>query len=143
VTDPIPSCEGLFQTPVQTPPGNCGKATFLGYVGGGGVLPLPWNPAYKSAWLGFVTTFAARYQANPTLVSVDVAGPSAASTETLMPDNANTASQPQFGDILPNATWLKRLASLIPARRRTRNRTRRSSTSGMRRSTRSGKSSAM
>ena len=59
VTDPIPSCDGLFQLPSQTPPGNCGKATFLGYAeGGGGVLPLPWNPAYKSAWLGFVTTFA-------------------------------------------------------------------------------------
>ena len=56
----------------------------------------------------------ARYQANPTLVSVDVAGPSAASTETLMPDNANTGSQPQFLDILPNAMWLKLLAFAYP-----------------------------
>ena len=29
VMDQIPSCDGLFQSPPQTPPSNCGKATFL------------------------------------------------------------------------------------------------------------------
>src|SRR5580693_9235271 len=29
------SCDGLFATPVQTPPSTCGKATFLGFFEGG------------------------------------------------------------------------------------------------------------
>ena len=51
VLDQIPSCDGLFQTPVQTPPSTCGKATFTGYAeaGDGTELPLPWNPVYTRA----------------------------------------------------------------------------------------------
>jgi len=47
----IPSCDGLFRSPVQTPPKTCGKATFAGFVEGRGVreLPMPWNPLYKSS----------------------------------------------------------------------------------------------
>jgi hypothetical protein len=41
--DQIPSCDGLFQTPVVTPPSSCGKATFTGFSEAvdGDVLPLP------------------------------------------------------------------------------------------------------
>lgn len=113
--DQIPSCDGLFQSPPQTPPSNCGKATFSGFVeGGGGMLPLPWNPIYKSAWKTFLIVFAAQYQSNPAFVSIDVAGPSAASTETILPDNANTSAQVQFGGILPNDMWLRVLAQAYP-----------------------------
>ncbi len=31
----------------------------------GTVLPLPWNPVYKSAWQTFLTALAARYGSNP------------------------------------------------------------------------------
>ena len=34
VLDQIPSCDGLFQSPVQTPPSTCGTATFTGYQEG-------------------------------------------------------------------------------------------------------------
>ena len=36
----IPSCDGLFRAPVQTPPKTCGKATFAGFVEGRGVREL-------------------------------------------------------------------------------------------------------
>lgn len=50
VLDQIPSCNGLFQLPVETPPSNCGTATFTGFVEGGGTrdLPMPWNPVIKA-----------------------------------------------------------------------------------------------
>lgn len=109
--DQIPSCDGLFQTPVQTPPSNCGKATFMGYSeGGGGALPLPWNPTYKSAWQTFLTALAARYGSNPAFVSIAVAGPSAVSAEMILPRSGNTPNQTQFGGISPDDMWLKLLA---------------------------------
>ena len=112
----IPSCDGLFQTPVQNPSSNCGKATFTGFVEGGGTreLPMPWDPVYKGAWQTFLTALAAQYGANPAFVSIAVAGPTASSEEMILPDNANTPAQAQFGGILPNAMWLKLLAFHYP-----------------------------
>jgi hypothetical protein len=114
----IPSCDGLFQSPVQTPPRACGKATFADFVEGRGVreLPMPWNPSYKSAWRTFLTQLAARYQSNPAFVSISVAGPTASSEEMILPDNANTPPQDRFGGLLPNAMWLKLLAFHYPGR---------------------------
>jgi uncharacterized protein (TIGR03437 family) len=109
--DQIPSCDGLFQSPVQTPPSTCGKVTFEGFVEGGDSmeLPLPWNPVYKSSWRTFLTALAARYGSNPAFVSIAVAGPTAASAEMLLP--AGTAfSQSQFGGLSPNQVWLQLLA---------------------------------
>lgn len=116
VTDQIPSCDGLFMSPVQTPPSNCGSATFTGFVeGGGGVLPLPWDTFYQTSLETFVTALAARYGANPALVSVDITGPTAASTEMIMPDNDTSGVQTQFGlPIQPNDMWLKLLAFAYP-----------------------------
>lgn len=116
--DQIPSCDGLFQSPVQTPASNCGTATFLGYFEGGGgtVLPLPWNAFYKSAYQTFLMALAARYGSNPALVSINVAGPTAASTEILVPyDGLATTPQTQFGvPITPNDMWDKLLAFAYP-----------------------------
>ena len=111
LTDQIPSCDGLFQTPVQTPSTTCGKATFTGFGEGGGTreLPMPWNPLYKSAWKTFLTALAARYLSNPAFVSISIAGPTASSEEMILPDNANTPAQDAFGGILPNAMWIKLL----------------------------------
>jgi len=79
--DQIPSCDGLFMSTPQTPPNNCGKATFLGFAeGGGGVLPLPWNTFYKSSFRTFLAAFAAEYGTNPALFTIDISGPTAAST---------------------------------------------------------------
>ena len=69
----LTSCDGLFQTPAQTPPSTCGKVTFLGYqeTADGSVFPLPWNSTYKSAWQTFLTALSARYLSNPAFVSMD------------------------------------------------------------------------
>ena len=107
----IPSCDGLFQTPVATPPGTCGKATFTGFSEStdGDVLPLPWNPVYKSAWQTFVTVLAARYASNPLFVSIAVAGPTAASAEMNLPNDGNSNNpQTQFGTpITPSNMWIQ------------------------------------
>jgi len=115
--DQLPSCDGLFQTPAQTPPSTCGTATFLGFSEGNGtVLPLPWNPVYKSAWQTFLTALAARYGSNPAFVSIDIGGPTAASTEMILPtDKTSNNPQTQFGvDISPNDMWSLLLAFHYP-----------------------------
>ena len=113
--DQIPSCDGLFIRPPQKPPGNCGKATFLGFVeGGGGVLPMPWNTLYKNTFRSFLMAFAGRYGANPSLVSIDVSGPTAASTEMIFPNSRNTPNQTQFEGMRPDEMWLKLLAFAYP-----------------------------
>ncbi len=110
----IPSCDGLFQSPSQTPSSTCGTATFQGYseAGDGTELPLPWNPFYKSSWQTFLTALAARYGSNPAFVSIAVAGPTAASAEMILPNDGNSNNpQTQFGaDIAPNAMWRQLLA---------------------------------
>ena len=63
-----------------------------------------------------MTALAARYESNPAFVSISVAGPTASSEEMILPDNANTPAQDQFGGILPNAMWLKLLAFHYPGR---------------------------
>jgi len=113
VMSQVPSCDPLFQTPSTTPASNCGKATFSGFVEGGGVreLPMPWNSVYKSAWQTFLTALAGRYLSNPAFVSIAVAGPTASSEEMILPDNANSDNpQTQFGGaIAPNTMWIQLL----------------------------------
>jgi hypothetical protein len=119
VLDQIPSCDGLFESPVQTPPSTCGTATFTGYQEGGDStsLPLPWHPVYKSAWQTFLTALAARYASNPVLVSIAVAGPTAASVE-MTTASSSTATNPQMPfpgvSISPNDMWRQLLAFQYP-----------------------------
>jgi uncharacterized protein (TIGR03437 family) len=114
ILNQIPSCDGLFQTPAVTPPSTCGTATFEGYQEGGDgeVLPLPWNPVYKSAWQTFLTALAARYGSNPAFVSIAVDGPTAASAEMIVPNESNSNNpQTQFGTpITPSNMWIQLLA---------------------------------
>ncbi len=118
VLSQIPSCDGLFQSPVQTPPSTCGSATFTGYQEGGDgtVLPLPWNPVYQSAWQTFLTALAARYGSNPAFVSIAVAGPTGASAEILLPNDSNSNNpQTQFPvPIAPNDMWRQLLLFQYP-----------------------------
>ena len=73
------------------------------------MLPLPWNPVYKSAWQTFLTAFAARYQSNPLFVSIAVAGPTATSAEMDVPIDGNSNNpQMQFGTpISPSNMWIE------------------------------------
>jgi hypothetical protein len=87
----IPSCDGLFRSPMQTPPSTCGKVTVAGFVEGKGVreLPLPWNALYKRSWRTFLTALAARYESNPAFVSRTLHG--MAVLRTVCRDLANLA----------------------------------------------------
>jgi len=49
-------------------------------------LPMPWDSTYKSAWQTFLLAINARYGQNPAFVSIAVAGPTAESDETLLPN---------------------------------------------------------
>ena len=116
VLSQISSCDPLFNE--ETPPAGCGKATFSGFVEGGGIreLPLPWNPFYQSSWQAFLTVLAARYGSNPLFVSIAVAGPTASSEEMILPDNANSDNpQTQFDfNVAPNQMWIQLLALQFP-----------------------------
>ncbi len=102
----LPSCDPLFTS--GTPPSNCGKATFANFKEqqDHNDLPLPWNPVYKNAWKSFLTALAGRYGWNPALVSIAVAGPTAASAEIILPSNS-TAGDQTFGAVMiaPNDMW--------------------------------------
>ena len=102
----LPSCDPLFTG--GTPPSDCGKATFANFEEeqDHNDLPLPWNPVYKNAWRNFLTALAGRYGWNPALVSISVAGPTAASAEIIVPSNS-TANNQTFGSvtIAPNDMW--------------------------------------
>jgi hypothetical protein len=52
-------------------------------------MPLPWNPIYKSAWATFVHAFAQKFGNNPDVVSVSIAGPTASSSEMILPNEKN------------------------------------------------------
>jgi hypothetical protein len=109
--DQIPSCDGLFEKGVNTPPSTCGEVTFKGYSEptDGDVLPLPWNAVYKNAWQTFLAELAARYGSVSALVSIAVDGPSAASAEITTASDADAENpQTQFsgGDISPNDMWV-------------------------------------
>ncbi len=112
----IPSCDGLFQSPPVTPPSNCGEATFAGFGephDNLSVLPMPWNPLYQSSYQTFLIAFAARYGSNPLFVSMDVGGPTAASTEMIVPNDNNTPAQFN-GTIQPGAMWQQLLQFAYP-----------------------------
>ena len=118
--DSIPPCDGLFATPVVTPPSDCGTVVFMGYqeTPDNDVLPLPWNQAYQTAWQTFLNALAGRYLSNPAFVSISVAGPTASSSEITLPSDSTTNAgdnpQPQNG-LAPNAMWRQLLAFQFPS----------------------------
>lgn len=75
-------------------PGSCGRADFdIDYGGGSGgneksPLPIPWNETYLASWKTFLRKVADRYNPNPTVVSVAVAGPTSMSVEMSLPGDA-------------------------------------------------------
>lgn len=71
----------------------CGCAGFLESESKGNPrilqLPLPWNQSYKTAWSNFIQAVAEKYGTNPLLVSITVAGPTASSSEMILPNETN------------------------------------------------------
>ena len=112
VRNKLTSCDGLFDSPVVTPPSTCGKVKFIHVKekADSKELPMPWNDTYKADWKTFLTALAAHYQGNsayaPLFVSIAVAGPTASSAEMILP-NGDTPNQTQFTGpaISPNDMW--------------------------------------
>lgn len=118
--DEILSCDYLFSLALPIPPlgSTCGEATFSGFVEGGVVdgkpiplvLPMPWDPTYKSAWNTFLTELNSKYGSNSSLVSISVAGPTASSEEMILPTTRSTNnSATQIGGLTPEQMWSKLL----------------------------------
>jgi hypothetical protein len=132
VRDELTSCDGLFYffgMFFPLPTSDCGYATFTNYAeikqSDSNELPMPWNTTYQTAWKTFLQALATKYNGNPSLVSVAVAGPTAVSAEMLLP-NGDTVNQFQFAHELcfvfggcivfglptsPNAMWKQLLSN--------------------------------
>jgi hypothetical protein len=126
VRDELTSCNGLFLFSgllLPPPSSECGYATFTNFAeedqADSMELPMPWNATYQMAWKTFLQALADKYNGNPALVSIAVAGPTAVSAEMLLP-NGNKVNQLQFAHELcfvlggcvvfglptsPNAMW--------------------------------------
>jgi hypothetical protein len=79
--------------PATPPPGQpCDYSYFLEVEGTHAPyvsrrLPMPWSQTYVDDWRAFLVALAARYGSNPAFVSIAVGGPTATSTEMIMPNN--------------------------------------------------------
>jgi hypothetical protein len=90
------SCDGLFMSPLFPVAKFCGYTTLFYEVEGGAptqeALPMPWNEIYKTDYGTFLTALNQQLQAEPSssaFVSIAMAGPTASSTEMILPNNGN------------------------------------------------------
>jgi hypothetical protein len=95
-------CDGLFATPAPTKLsfGNCGYTSIFWRVEGDPIeqipLPMPWNPTYKTDWQNFVIALNNQIQSEPSssaFVSIAMAGPTASSTEMILPNEKDQAPE--------------------------------------------------
>ena len=93
----IPPCDGLFTVGIVIVPPDCGTVQFQNFpedqrsdqINGHFVLPLPWNSLYQTAWSDFLRHLSARYNANPTFISIAIAEPVGGSAEFILPTSDN------------------------------------------------------
>jgi hypothetical protein len=90
------SCDGLFMSPLLTVSHYCGYTTIFYEVEAGApnqkVLPMPWNEVYKIDYGTFLTALNQHLQTEPSssaFVSIAMSGPTASSTEMILPSNGN------------------------------------------------------
>jgi hypothetical protein len=113
----LPTCDGLFG-PAASAPIDCGQVTFTNLPegkradGNPPVQPLPWNPFYILAWDDFLIHLNLRYRSNPAFVAIAVAGPICASTEMILPTQANGATTASGLDA--DSAWKKLMAHSFP-----------------------------
>ena len=103
----LKSCDQLFPNNQalagQPPLSDCGMVTFNPYPEQRKALhskeplvlpmPLPWSSKYLHYWRLFVEDLAANYGQDQALVAVVIAGPTAATTEMILPTSANGSFQ--------------------------------------------------
>jgi hypothetical protein len=96
----LSSCDGLFVTPPTLPTSpSCGYTTIFVQTEvpqkqiGHARLPLPWNRTYQTKWKEFLIALNNHIQSKPTyisdFVSIAVAGPTATSSEIILPNEHN------------------------------------------------------
>lgn len=96
--DELRSCDGLFMSlsPSEPVAHDCGYTTLF-FEGEGASpqqipLPMPWNSRYQAAWRKFLVALNKRiHEIDPDhrFVSIDIAGPTSASTEMILPFQNN------------------------------------------------------
>jgi len=112
-------CDGLFATPAPAKLsfGNCGYTSIFWRVEGDPIqqmaLPMPWNPTYKSDWQNFLIALNNQILTEPSssaFVSIAIAGPTASSTEMILPSDKDQAPEIAKTDgylTLPSAAFKK------------------------------------
>ncbi len=88
------SCDPLFYSPQGASSSKCGYTWIFYRTESMPVtqlpLPLPWDPTYKSYWRAFLSAVSQYIANNPdyvsSFVSIAVAGPTASSTEIILPN---------------------------------------------------------
>jgi len=90
------SCDGLFMSPQLAVSHDCGYTTLFYETEAGAPtqenLPMPWNAVYKSDQKTFLMALNEHILTEPgssAFVSIAVAGPTASSTEMILPNKAN------------------------------------------------------
>jgi hypothetical protein len=112
------SCDGLFKSPAVEVSSSCGYTTIFYQTENAPRiqmrLPMPWNPTYKAHWRSFLLALNKHIASNPdyvsSFVSIGVGGPTASSTEIILPNgnpgpnNYNLSPPDGTGKLtLPNA----------------------------------------
>ena len=97
----LSSCDGLFMSPPASVSSSCGYTTIFYRTESQPEiqmpLPMPWNPTYKAYWQAFLSALNQHIASNPdyvsSFVSIGVGGPTASSTEIILPNgNADKAN---------------------------------------------------
>jgi len=105
------SCDGLFMSPEVTPSTQCGYTTIFFETEGGSPsqmqLPMPWNSIYKNDYQAFLTALNQHILQEPSsdaFVSIAMSGPTASSTEMILPNLENQSFGGNHGILtLPNS----------------------------------------
>jgi len=107
------SCDGLFMSPESVPEPSplCGYTTIFWETEGGTPhqipLPMPWNSIYKDDYQTYVTALYQQILQEPSsdaFVSINMSGPTASSTEMILPNLQNQSFGGNHGILtLPNS----------------------------------------
>lgn len=113
ILDKIPSCDPLLVDQLA-----CGEMIFEAfpqwYRSDGTVLPLPWDPTYRSEWQQFLREVNARYGWKPAFVAIAVAGPTGASAEMIYPNSDNTPAKKQPSGLPVDKIWTDLMSWAFP-----------------------------
>ena len=114
----LSSCDGLFMSSTVVLPNpaltGCGYTTIFYRTENTPrnqiPLPMPWNPTYKAYWKAFLTALNQHIASNreyvSSFVSIGVGGPTASSTEIILPNGANASDCTSKNPKNPNACLL-------------------------------------